>query len=261
MNVIDASWDTRSLGVKSGQVVFSDSDSLSQIKEALRLSESYDYVVAKLPVSCVEVIPLLEIHGFSFAECSIEVVLRIRDAKPSILMQRMANQMEVKEADDEQKLEIYKQIETGIFQTDRVALDPLFGPQYAARRYVNWIEDELQNGAILYYVTYKGDGVGFFSYKETIAGKEAWPFLAGVFKSYKRSGIGSNVALDASRIVAQQRGCTRIRTYVSSNNPPILRAQIAYGYQVEKMEYVLTRHSMKPRWDCALSASAMTTND
>lgn len=242
MKMVDAVWDTRSLGVRCGQIVFAEGDGVDQINEALSFSEDYDYVVAKLPVSCVDSVPLLEKNGFSFVECSIEVVLKLRDARPSVLMQRMASQMRVKEADDALKREIYRQIECGIFDTDRVALDPVFGPRRAARRYINWIEDELQKNASLYYVTYKGSGVGFFSYKETVPGVEAWPFLAGVFKNCRRSGIGSNVALDASRAIAQQRGCTRIRTYISSNNPSIFRAQMAFGYQVERMEYVFVRH-------------------
>lgn len=244
MKTIDAYWDTRSLGVRCGQVVFSAGDSADQLSDAMEFARDYDYMVAKLPTTCIDLVPPLEQRGFTFAECSFEVVLRLRDARSSVLMQRVANQMEIKQADSKLKEEIYNQISKGIFDTDRVALDSLFGPQYAAQRYINWIEDELKKDGSLYYVAYKGEGVGFFSYKEPRPGIEAWPFLAGVFRGQGRNGIGSNVALDASRIVAQERGCKRIRTYVSSNNPSILRAQIAYGYQVEKIEYVFVQHKI-----------------
>lgn len=242
MQTVDAYWDTRSLGVKCGQIIFSEKDGAAALEEATSFSRDYDYVTAKMPTSCVGLIPALERQGFSFAECVFEVVLKLRDARPSLLMKRMAGQMGAQEADDNLKQEIFNQIREGIFDTDRVSLDSKFGEGRAAQRYINWIEDELERGGLLFYVTYKGEGAGFFSYKEPKPGVEAWPFLAGVFKEYRGSGIGSNVSLDASRMVAQQRGCSRIRTYVSSNNPAILRAQIAYGYQVERMSYVLVRH-------------------
>lgn len=242
MRTIDAFWDTRSLGVKTAELDFDAEDGIDEVRAALSFAGEYVYVAAKVQSGNMVVLGALQDAGFRFVECSIELTIDLKSFELPRMAKRFDEHITIQKADDASKERIYQHIRDGIFDTDRIALDPEFSKEIAEQRYVNWIEDELARGGELYHVFYKGDEAGFFSYKETIKGVEAFPFLAGLYNEFRTSGIGLNVAVGTEAQFARDRGCKRIRTYVSSNNLPILRIHEILGYGVSNIKSVLVRH-------------------
>ena len=63
--------------------------------------------------------------------------------------------------------ELFTQITSGLFETDRIYIDKKFGPNFSALRYVNWISDEINKGAKLYKLLYNRIRNRFFSTNNT----------------------------------------------------------------------------------------------
>lgn len=244
MQLTDAFWDTRSLKKKTLEISIEKGHDLEDVLRALVQAESdgYEYIVAKTATGDMRLNRLLEEKGFTFAECSLEVLINLRNFEMPRLASRFAEDITYKLADQDSRQRIYDEIRSGIFDTDRIALDPAFPEGVAAERYVNWIEDELQRGASLYHVFFRNDEVGFFVFKERIPGVEANPILAGLYEPYKQSGLGMNVVVGVGATEALRRGCKRVRSHVSSNNMPVLNLYEAMGYHVSDIQNVFVKH-------------------
>ena len=52
---------------------------------------------------------------------------------------------------EEMKIEI----SNGLFDSDRIYIDPFFSKEKAAQRYINWTEDELKRGTEFIKYIYK----------------------------------------------------------------------------------------------------------
>ncbi len=243
MRTIDAFWDTRSLGIPCMELEFEPGDGKGEVDQALADCGDYGYVAAKVPAGEVAVARRLQEEGFSFAEASVELAIDLSEVAVPRIVGRLEQSVSSRQVSGEEAEGVLSQVREGMFDTDRVYLDPLFESGLAARRYVNWIQDELGCGASLHAVSYKCDDVGFYVYKERVPGVEAYPFLAGLYNDWKASGLGTNVVVLEPLREAQRRGCRRIRTSVSSNNLPILRAHELLGYRVSAMTYVFVRHA------------------
>lgn len=245
MQITDAFWDTRSLNKKTLELAIDRDDAPEDITNALAQAEAdgYEYIVAKAAPGNLRLNQLLEENGFTFAECSLEVLIHLRTFTMPKLAQRFADDITYDVATTDSRARIYDEIRCGIFDTDRIALDGHFPEGVAATRYVNWIEDELERGADLYHVFFRGDEVGFFVFKETVPGVEANPFLAGLYDKYKSSGLGMNVVVGVETLEAQRRGLKRVRSHVSSNNVAVLNLYEYMGYHVSDIQNVFVRHT------------------
>jgi hypothetical protein len=66
-------------------------------------------------------------------------------------------------------------------------------------------------------------------------------FLGGVFSEAANKGLGF-LALYANMQSIRSQGGLKIITRVSSNNLPILRLHLQYGYDITDMNYILVKH-------------------
>lgn len=244
MQIIDAFWDTRSLEEKTCEIYIDNADTLEDTRYALEsaIGEGFRYIVAKTPTGNIQLNRLLEENGFAFAECSMEVLVNLRSFEMPKLAQRFADDISYEAATADSRWRIYDEIRKGLFDADRIALDSYFAQGVAARRYVNWIEDEIGRGADLYHVYFRGEEVGFFVFKETIPSVEANPFLAGLYERFKSSGLGMNVVVGVEAQEALRRGMKRVRSHVSSNNIAVLNLYEYMGYHVSDIQNVFVKH-------------------
>lgn len=245
MKVIDAFWDTRSLGVKSAEIEIEEADTIEDVDQILSSIEKYEYVVAKVAAGCADAALHLQARGFAFIESSIEVEIDLRELAFPRFVERFDKYITCRKASTESEGSIFSHVAEGLFTTDRVYLDPAFDDDLAAKRYLNWIRDEQSRGAELFHVYYKDEEVGFFVYKETVPGIEAYPFLAGLYNEWKSSGLGANVVVAIEMKEAKSRGCKRLRTFVSSNNLPILKIHELFGCQIKNIRNVFVRHEQE----------------
>lgn len=243
VSVVDAFWDTRSLGISCCEIKITQDDTLDDIVAALGEAEGYGYSVAKVVSGRPDVYKILESHEYSFVECSWEIELDLLNFHMPEVAIPLSEHVHYEQADDESKFRIYSEIEKGIFNTDRISLDEHFSVDIASRRYINWIEDELKRTAKLYHTFFMEKEVGFFAQFESVPGVEVYPFLAGLYNDYKNSGLGLNVVVGAPVDEALKRGCARSRTYASSNNSSILKLNELYGYRIADVWNVFVKHA------------------
>ena len=240
MNVIDAWWDTRNLGIPCAEVNINREDRPSVCDDLLQGINGFEYITVKVPAGRIDIVSRLEREGFSFVECLIELDHDLQKIELPSFTARFDRVMSRELVAEGCEDEVYDEIRRGLFSTDRVYLDPQFSSMIAAERYVNWLKDEVKRGSELYHVLYKDQRIGFFVYKEKADGA-AYPFLASLYRDFFSSGLGINVVVEPMKL-ARERGCSRIDTFISSNNPPILRIHERLGFRVQDIFYVMTAH-------------------
>jgi hypothetical protein len=241
MLVIDAFWEKRNLDVETKEIILSESDSLSDIKDVLvSLSYGKQYILAKIPVGKPDFIKLLTDNGFYFVESLIEVSLRIADFQLPKSLKRfdeMLTYRKLTSKEDFEKLEL--EIKKGIFTTDRIALDYNFGIDISATRYINWLRDEVQRGGEVFEVLCKEKPVGFFAFKDLSEGKYD-VFLGGMYHNEYAMGLGFSI-LSKEIIELQKRQAKIYITHISSNNLAIIRLFFSFGFSPVNIVYVMTK--------------------
>ena len=75
MKIVDAYWDTRSLGCKCGEIDFDGNESTDEIVEALNSASVFDYLVIKIPVNHLEIQEIVQNKDFHFCESSFEITI------------------------------------------------------------------------------------------------------------------------------------------------------------------------------------------
>lgn len=240
MKIIDAFWEKRNLGVSCKEIVISETDSISEIRQLAPLLNSVDYLVAKVPVGRFNVNSYLTSLGFAFVEATINMRLQIKDAILSPLQQRLNTVISYEEMNNDDLEQLFIEIQQGLFATDRILLDPMFTPSQAANRYINWIKDELGRKSQVYKIIYKDENIGFFTFKMLEDGVY-YPFLAGMYSDYSSSGLGFTTLRKPIEEVIRREG-NMISTYVSSNNNAVIRTHLQLGFTVQEMSYVYIKH-------------------
>ncbi len=239
MEIIDAFWERRNLGVTSTEIVINRGDELNHIEAYLKTCDA-EYVVCKVPVNRFDVNSLLTKYGYSYVETSINFVLNVKDAILNPLQTRLNKVISCSEMNEADIEILYQEISKGLFDTDRIALDNKFTKQQAANRYKNWIADESRKGTKLFNIQYKEDTIGFFTFKN-MGGETYYPFLGGIYQKYNTSGLGFSVVRKPIEEVIRQKG-KKISTYVSSNNLTIIKSHIQQGYIFNDNKYVFIKH-------------------
>ena len=241
IKVIHAVWDKRNLGVDCKEVIINNSNSISDIQKIKDILSTTEYVVVKIPVNCFEISSYLSELGFIFVEGSINFELKLNNAQLLPLQVRLNNSVKYEEMDESDLHKLYSEIEQGLFTTDRILIDNYFSKKQAAHRYINWISDEINKEAQVFKIVYKQEAIGFFTFKSTNEGIY-YPFLAGLFKKYRTSGMGF-LTLRKPIDEAIRRNGKMISTYASINNMPVIRAHTQQGFSISNIQYVYIKHN------------------
>jgi len=244
MKIIDAtSWEKRNFERDAFEVVLDRSDlgDVQGLMDALN-DKRFDgaYVCIKLPVGNIEVLHALEDVGFRFLESQFELVdhFNVDDLVDQLHRLKLDLESEVIPKDHDQWQRVLSKVTPGMFVTDRVALDPCFGPDIACKRYLNWCWDLYENPDSQMTV-YKCQGreVAFnLLVYDSKKGKNDG-VLGGVFEEFKDAGLGVAVVLDE----IGRRKFGKRKTHVSSNNLPVLRLHQRCGRIITNEVYVLRK--------------------
>lgn len=239
MNIINAVWEKRNLGVTTQEVIIEKTDDINEICAALD-DLSAEYRVVKVCAGNISVMWELEKKGYNYIETTINVTNDLKNLELDGFLKRIDDGIsyEVMTCGDIE--EMNREIEKGLFNTDRIALDPFFSDEQAAHRYICWIQDEMSRGAELYKYVYKGDNVGFFTFKH-IGNDVYYPFLAGIYKKYQKSPLGM-VYLYKPLVEAKKRNGKGVSTYISTNNANALRMHVQFGFTFKEMINVYVKH-------------------
>lgn len=88
--------------------------------------------------------------------------LDVRNYRLSALEQRFNSQIHYRKLSAQDELDRFEaELDKGLFNTDRIYLDPNFTKVRAAHRYKCWIKDEMERGAELFEIAYKEHAIGF----------------------------------------------------------------------------------------------------
>ena len=239
MKITDAYWELRNLGISAQEVEIESRDTSDQLRKEIPLLDA-SYQVVKVPTGRMDIYPILRDKGFSFAEASIKVSHTLKEFSASTLIERIAKNLDYEEMNAEDIVMMKEQILKGLFQTDRVVLDPYFSSKQAANRYIMWIDDERERGSRLFVFKYRQDPVGFTCMRETEPGV-FYPVLGGIYNIDKPLPLG-NVTTFKQLEIAKSLDGKVLYTVISSNNNTIVRAYSQLGYAFDDIRYVFVKH-------------------
>ncbi|MCR4691499.1 MAG: GNAT family N-acetyltransferase [Lachnospiraceae bacterium] len=240
MRIIDAIWEKRNLGLVTQEIEIENDDSPEKVEKALKESDA-DYQVVKAPVARLDLYSLLTEYGFFFAEASIRVSHNLKNVACPEMIQRMVDRISFSEMSEEETDIMIENIRQGMFQTDRVILDPFFTRKQAYDRYILWMKDEKERGAKLFTYKYKEEPIGFSCMKETKTGC-FYPVLGGVYNMGKALPLGSAIVYKQLDI-AKSLGGKMLYTFISSNNPAVVRVYSGAGYGIDSIKNVFVKHT------------------
>ncbi len=240
MKIIDAIWEKRNLGVTCVEISLDATDRAAEVKETLARIET-DYLVVKVPAGVSTLMFLVSEMGCCFVEASIHITRKVADLELSGIEKRLADSVSYARMQEGDLQVLRGEIRNGMHEADRVALDSHFTRDQAANRYIGWIQDEIGRGAEVYKLIYKDQSIGYFTMKD-LGGGVYYPFLAGMYQSYRNSGLGFNIAYKAMCAIAA-RGGTAVSTHISTNNESAVRLHVDLGFRFEEITYVYVRHT------------------
>ena len=109
-----------------------------------------------------------------------------------------------------------------------------------SNRYIHWIMDEIGRNSRLYTYKYKNEPVGFSCMKEARP-NVYYPILGGVYLLEKTLPIGSALIYKQLEIVKSLEG-KELYTFISSNNPAVIKSYSQLGYIFGDIKYVFIKH-------------------
>jgi hypothetical protein len=241
MKIIDAYWEKRNLGVESVEFEIESSDGNEVIDDTLRNEKQYN--VVKVPAGRAKAIYGLTEKGYIFIECAISLqydLSNFSNTPLSEVQKRMMDSISFSAMSKSDLETLFSQIRSGLFETDRICIDPFFTKQQAAERYINWIEDSIAKDAIVNKLIYKNESIGFFVNRE-IRECVYYPFLSGMYQDHKRSGLGLS-AIYMPLKNSKMSGGRSVSTVVSTNNVAVLKMHFLLGFFVRSVNYVFIKH-------------------
>lgn len=239
MRVIDAFWEKRNLGKTTTEIIVDECDDAKFVEQAINEIDS-EYIVIKVPAGKIDVMWKLEDLGFKYIETAIHVENDLKHLELDGILKRIDDGIKYEKMNDKEIQQMFCEIRKGIFNTDRVYLDPFFSEDIASNRYILWISDEIEKGTEIYKYIYNNQVVGFFSFKMIDEGI-FYPFLAGIYKDYQSSPLGM-VYLYKPLLEAKKRDAKCVSTYISTNNANAVRMHVRFGFTFKEMVNVYVRH-------------------
>ena len=234
-------WDDPHFGLESMELAVTDADSDgAALAEAEKvLSSGKVYCAVKIPVKRVALIHALEERGFRFLETQAELHLNLsKDFQPEKYLLSIAERGRIEPVSSEDFPFLLNRLE-GVFDSDRICLDPAFGPEISLSRYRGWLSDRFgKDVAHIAWIIADGKRMGFFFME--CKGAFADSALAGLFPEFKGTGYAPLV-ISSHIACAKELGCRKLVTRVSMNNLESLRLHLAFGYQIASANYVM-RH-------------------
>lgn len=241
MDIINAFWEKRNLGIDCNEIKIEKSDTIDYIKNELPKNES-QYTVVKVPSARCDLNFLLQELGYMYIESSIHLTHDLKNISLSPIQQRILNTIGYEKMNESDIDKLFYEIRKGIFTTDRIYIDPYFTHEQAANRYVNWISDEIKNGTNVYKLIHKDAAIGFFTFKD-IGNNVCYPFLAGMYKDYLNSGLGLST-IEKPLKEAIKRNYKKYSTLISSNNVNTFSAHMTFGFVFKSIDNVYIKHKI-----------------
>jgi hypothetical protein len=239
MKITNAFWEKRNLGVETVEITLERGDALPDLRSALN-QFACNYTVLKVPSSNSEFLFELNKQGFFFIETMFQCHHAGGDFGFNPIQQRIMQKAQnwVMNAGEVENL--LREIQKGMFSTDRISVDPHFGSEIANKRYSYWIRDEIEKGAFVHNVAVDGKNIGFFALKK-VGGGNWFLFLAGLYLEYQSTGLGFCTHFRGIQ-EGLNSGARRVLLSYSSNNRGAAGLHMGMGHKLDEVFHVFIRH-------------------
>lgn len=240
MQLVNAVWEFRSLGLRTVEITLEKGDP----PPSAPATAGFQHIVVKVPITEIAVIHALEADGFQLAESQFTVSRSTQGRICDDATERFANQITASSADDNPSREaIFAAIRGGLFNTDRIYLDPKLGPELSAARYQNWVSQMLATPESTHVHVLRllksGIPVGFTSLRAE-DGHVAHIVLAGIFSEYHDRGLGAAMIYWSIQL-ARGLGKSIARTSISASNLRMFGLYSHFGFNFDACHAVFRR--------------------
>lgn len=240
MNIIEAVWEKRNLGVTAYEVKLDGDELIDEIIDKLSKIKC-DYTVVRTPAGRLDFYEALTKVGFSYAETMFKLVRNVNEKVIVPSHKETVNEaLKLAPMNDEEFLLMLEEVKNGLYKTDRISLDPHFTSSQAANRYYCWLQDERKNGNEFLKLTYEGKFIGYLDLK-ALPNNEYEIQFTGIFPQYAGKGYAIGFTTKLMEILSE-RNATKTYIEISSNNIQSLRAMMNHGYGISSYFYVFVRH-------------------
>ena len=239
MKIIDAFWEKRNLGVTSVEVVIDQADSIEAIINALEKLDA-EYQVVRVPVGRIDLYELLQKYGFNFIEAMCHPCYELSDFHSPF--EEKENDVGYEEITSKEALEeIFRYVKDGMFNTDRISLDPHFSTDQSTNRYIGMIKDKLDQGAVACSIVRGENNIGFFVLSKPCS--DIFDVvLTGLFPQYQGKGLGFHIVLQMLNF-ARDKGAKLLVSHVSVNNKKSFELHLKHGFKTAPIEYLFVKHT------------------
>ena len=249
MRCVYAEWEERNLGCRTIELTIEKKDTLLPMEKVLQKIEhciceyQAQYIVVRSNTKYHRIGQYLQTQGFFLMEAQVGLKLerenvidtyeKYRDLFPNVTY-RSASENDLEY--------VVSEIQKGIFETDRISLDPYFGKTVANRRYAIWTEDTYRRGGNLFISFYREKPMGFFlDLYEDEKKKKIKGLLGGLFLNENHQHCGS-MHIFVGRMSFLDRELLMEKTSVSTNNLSILQLQLMFGSKIVSIDNVYIKH-------------------
>lgn len=237
MKVVNAVWEKRNLGTDTYEITFDKKDRIDEIAGEFE-NVSASYMVVKVPAERSDLSIYVQENGYHYIEDMILVEHDLHETVRNPLHQRLYDTTSYRKMTGDDIAVLKKEIQEGMFDSDRISKDAVFGKEKSAFRYQNWMNDLLRRGAIPYVILYKEDPAGFIIL-QTEDGACYESVLGGGYQKYRMTGLG---IVQKEQEIVKKLGGKKVVTHVSSNNVSQLKALVMNGYVPVHIEHIFVKH-------------------
>ena len=97
-------------------------------------------------------------------------------------------------------------------------------------------------GCKIFKLTFKDASIGFFTFKD-IGNNVCYPFLAGMYKDYLKSGLGMST-IEKPLKEAINTNYKKLSTFISSNNISTFSAHVSLNFSFKTIYHVYIKHTI-----------------
>ena len=237
MKIVDCIWEQANLGCRVAEISTEPNEII--LSNSLdELEKEFDYLVLKCPIACYHNYEIATKKQYTFIEAQLSIQKKWKDWIFNPQDARTAKYFSAVEITSTTELEeILNKIDDRMYTTDRICLDPAFGPAFSANRYRNWTRTAFEQGAILqkYYFRDKEIGYGVAKLENQVL----HGLIGGV---YGGIGIGLGFIVPIGVRFIENRNIEWFKTKISANNAPVLRLYNHFNFEITDIEYVFVKH-------------------
>ncbi len=240
MRTTEAFWEIDNLGCSTVEIEI-ESDSDLRKNELLALEDEFDYLVVKTPISSPMLWQNLQAMGYHIIECQLSICKKVHKAERE-KYHSLFRPYSIRRVITHNDLQsVLQEIDKGIFTTDRIAIDPVFGVEVASRRYCNWIQGKFGTPHMcLDVIIVDHIEVGFAFNQLSDNGKSFIGLLGGIYREFQNYGYGFGML--SPIFLSNSENLKYHRTSISLNNLPVMRLYQYLGYQFTDCRYVFVKH-------------------